>query len=183
MLLSGRVGRPRLTRPHTAAGTPRLTRPADWIGAVQSCGRWRNCPVLADLGYAGADWQQHWQDYAADVFTPPVWERHSARVWFSSVRQAVETASAALVDSLGLQFPRAHSTWGPLTRIGAKIAARNVGILINRHFDRPDAAAENSGPRLLSAYYAISPNQHKSVSVASVICPTIALRQQQAASR
>jgi hypothetical protein len=27
-----------------------------------------------------------------------------------------------------------------LTRIGAKIAAYNVGVLVNRHCDRPDLA-------------------------------------------
>jgi hypothetical protein len=70
----------------------------------------------------GDDWQQHWSEYATDVLTPPVWERHSARVWFSSVRQALETAFSTLVDSFGLHFPRAHCTWGLLTRIGAKIA-------------------------------------------------------------
>ncbi len=140
LLLSSRVGQPQLTGPQAADGTRRLTPPTDWLGPVQSCGRWRNCPLLADLGYAGDDWHQHWLAYATDVLTPPVWERHSARVWFSSVRQAIETAFAALVDSFGLHFPRAHCTWGLLTRIGAKIAAYNVGILLNRHFDRPALA-------------------------------------------
>lgn len=78
--------------------------------------------------------------FVAEVLTPPVWERHSARVWFSSVRQAVETAFAALADSFVLQFPRAHSTWGLFTRIDARIAAYNVGMLVNRHFGRPDLA-------------------------------------------
>ena len=95
---------------------------------------------MTDLGYAGADWQQYWQDYAAEVLTPPVWERHSARVWYSSGRHAVETAFAALVDSFGLKFPRAHSAWGLLTRIKVRTAAYNVCILVNRHFDRPDLA-------------------------------------------
>ncbi len=97
--------------------------------------------MLADLGYRGDQWHQHWlNDYGTEVLTPPVWERHSARVWFSSVRQAIETAFAALCDSFGLQFPRAHCTGGLLTRIGAKIAAYNVGILINRRCGRPDLA-------------------------------------------
>jgi hypothetical protein len=140
LLLSSRAGQPQLTGPRAADGTPRLTAPTDWLGPVQSCGRWRDCLLLADLGYAGDDWQQHWLDYATNVLTPPVWERHNARVWFSSLRQAIETAFAALVGNFGLQFPRAHCIWGLLTRIGAKIAAYNVGILVNRQYGRPDLA-------------------------------------------
>jgi hypothetical protein len=140
LLLSGRARQPQLTGPRDDEGQPRLTPPDDWLGPVQSCGPRRDCPLLADLGYAGDDWHEHWLDYATDVLTPPVWERHSARVWFSSLRQAIETAFAALVASFGLQFPRAHCTWGLLTRIGAKIAAYNVGILVNRQLGRPDLA-------------------------------------------
>jgi hypothetical protein len=141
LLLSGRAGQSQLSGPRDDQGTLRLVPPTDWIGPVLSCGRMRHCPILADLGYRGADWYQHWlDDYGTQVLTPPVWERHSARAWFSSVRQAIETAFAALCDSFGLQFPRAHSTWGLLTRIGAKLAAYNVGILINRDSGRPDLA-------------------------------------------
>jgi hypothetical protein len=80
LLLSSRAGQPQLTGPQTDDGTPRLAPPSDWIGPVQSCGRWRDCPLLADLGYAGADWHQHWLDYATAVLTPPIWERHNARL-------------------------------------------------------------------------------------------------------
>jgi len=83
----------------------------------------------------------HWaQDYQATILTPPECERHSARIWFSSLRQAIETAFANLCESFGLHFPRAHTTWGLFTRISAKIAAYDLGILINRHCDRPDLA-------------------------------------------
>ena len=140
-MLSGRAGIQQLSGPQDDDGRRRLASPTDWVGPVQSCGRWRHCPLLADLGYCGLDWYLHWlNDYGIEVLTPPDWERHSARVWFSSVRQAIETAFAALCDSFGLQFPRVHSTWGLLTRIGAKLAAYNVGILINQHCGRPDLA-------------------------------------------
>jgi hypothetical protein len=140
LLLSSRAGQPQLTGPQADDGTPRLSPPDDWIGPVQSCGPRRDRPLLADLGYAGGDWHAHWLAYTSDVLTPPVRERHSARTWFSSLRQAIETAFAALVDCFGLHFPRAHCTWGLLTRIGAKIAAYNVGILVNRQLGRPDLA-------------------------------------------
>lgn len=141
LLLSSRAGQSQLGGPSQADGSPRLARPCDWIGPTQSCGGPCECPILGDLGYSGEDWQRHWQeDYQAAVLTPPVCERHSARQWFSSVRQAIETAFASLCESFGLQFPRAHTRWGLLTRIGAKLAAYNLGILINRLSGRPDLA-------------------------------------------
>lgn len=141
LLFSSRAGRPGLGGPSQADGAARLSAPCDWIGPTQSCGRMSGCPILADLGYCGQDWQHHWQvDYQATVLTPPVCERHSAREWFSSVRQAIETAFANLCQSFGLHFPQAHTLWGLLTRIGAKLAAYNLGILINRLNGRPDLA-------------------------------------------
>ncbi len=117
-----------------------LNPPADWIGPVQSCGRWRNVPCWPISGYAGADWQQHWQDLRRGGVDPPFGNATAPGSGFQVSARPSETAFAALVDGFGLQFPRAHSTWGLLTRIGAKIAAYNVGILVNRHFDRPDLA-------------------------------------------
>ena len=113
----------------------------DWVAPVVSCGRLRHHFILADLGYNGDDWAQHWlHNYAVEVLTPPHCERHSARVWFSSLRQAVETAYAAPCDGFGLQFLKAHTRWGRLTRIGAKLTACNLGILVNRRCGRPDLA-------------------------------------------
>jgi hypothetical protein len=141
LLLSGRAGQPQLAGPTKTDGGLRLEPPSDWIGPPQSCGSQRHCPILGDLAYNGADWHQHWAaDYGAIVLTPPQCERHAARMWFSTLRQAVETAFAGLCDSFGLHFPRAHTTWGLLTRIGAKVAAYNCGILLNRLLGRPDMA-------------------------------------------
>lgn len=141
LLLSARAGKPQLSGPPNTDGASRLAPPQDWVGPVQSCGRRRNCPMLADLGYAGVDWYQHWWEaYGVEVLTPPVWERHAARVWFSSLRQTIETAFAALCEHFGLHFPQAHTTWGLMTRIAAKLAAYNVGIHINRLLGRPDLA-------------------------------------------
>lgn len=141
LLLSSRAGLTQLSGPAKADGAPRLEPPTNWIGPAQRCGRRRNCPILADLGYNGPDWYQHWlHDYGTEVLTPPVCERHHARLWFSSIRQAIETTYAHLCECFGLHFPRAHTTWGLITRIVAKLAAYNVGIQINRDFGRPDLA-------------------------------------------
>jgi hypothetical protein len=141
LLLSSRAGQPQLAGPESPDGSLRLEPPTDWIGPTQSCGSNRHCPIVADLGYNGADWSEHWAtDYEAVVLTPPEGERHSARMWFSSLRQAIETAFAALCDSFGLHFPEAHTTWGLLTRMAAKVAAYNCGMLLNRSLGRPDLA-------------------------------------------
>jgi hypothetical protein len=52
----------------------------------------------------------------------------------------VEIAFANLCDSFGLQYPGAHTTWGLVTRIAAKLATCAVGIDINRMLGRPDFA-------------------------------------------
>jgi hypothetical protein len=141
LLLSSRAGQPQLAGPDKPDGSQRLEPPTDWMGPTQSCGTRRDGPVIADLGYRGDDWFQHWlDDYRTEVLTPPENERHSARVWFSSLRQAIETAFSHLCDNFGLHFPQAHTTWGLLARIAAKVAAYNVGIVINRLCGRQDLA-------------------------------------------
>jgi hypothetical protein len=137
LLLSSRAGATQLSGPPQGGPEP----PTDWVGPAQSCGVASRSPILADLGYAGEAWYQHWiEDYDAQIITSPEKKRHKARKWFSSLRQVVETAFSNLCDSFGLQFPRAHTCWGLLTRIGAKLAAYNLGILINRFYGRPDFA-------------------------------------------
>jgi len=136
LLLSSRAGIAQLSGP---PGGPRP--PTDWVGPAQSCGLPSGRPIMADLGYEGEAWQQHWtEDYGAQVITSPDKERPRARKWFSSLRQVVETVFANLCDSFGLQFPRAHTRWGLLARIGAKLAAHNLGIVLNRAYGRPDFA-------------------------------------------
>jgi transposase len=141
VLLSTRAGATEPSGPLNGDGSPRLKPPSDWIGPLPSCGEAQGKLILADLGYSGAAWQRHWQDdYQATVMTPPDRERHAARLWHSSTRQVVETAFATLCAALGLQAVQAHTLWGMITRIGAKLAAYNLGILINRLTGRPDLA-------------------------------------------
>ena len=141
LLLSSRAGVTQLSGPRGLGADCCPEPPTDWLGPTQSCGLAHHCPIVADLGYDGSAWYQHWaEDYHAQVVTPPERERHKARQWLGRLRQAIETAFANLCDSFGLQFPRAHTRWGLLTRIGAKLAAYNVGILINRAYSRPDFA-------------------------------------------
>jgi hypothetical protein len=104
----------------------------DWLGPTQGCGTNHQRLMIADPGFAGALWLAHW---AAQIVTLPSAADHP---WFSALRQVVETAFAHLCDSFGLQYPGAHSAWGLITRIAAKLAAHTVGIDINRILGRPD---------------------------------------------
>lgn len=141
-VFSARAGRPQLTGPMLPdQTTPRLPAPIDWMGPAQSCGQNLGRPVIADNGFAATDWLQHWAyDYAASVVVPPESQEPVQQRRFSGLRQVVETVFAHLCDSFGLKYPGAHTTWGLLARVSAKLAAYNLGIWINRYWGRPDFA-------------------------------------------
>jgi len=103
-------------------------------------------PYGADRGFNGARWQQHWQQaYQATVISvppdnvaqpwSPAWKR-----WLASHRPMVDTVFARLEESFALKRLNAHSYWGQLTRVAAKMAAYNIGIYLNRLLGRPDGA-------------------------------------------
>ncbi len=113
--------------------------PQDGVGAPS--------PVvyLADGNFSGASWIAHWAaDYGAIVLTPEAYvgQKEEKRLTrhHSGFRQLVDTVNGHLEEALHLPFPRARSTWGLLTRVAAKLAAFNLGIWLNRLFDRPDFA-------------------------------------------
>ena len=60
--------------------------------------------------------------------------------WLRKHRQIIETVIARLVETYGLQRINAHSELGMLARIAAKMAAYNIGVLLNRRCGRPDGA-------------------------------------------
>ena len=138
LLLSARVGQAQLTGPLKPTGEPLVEPPTAWVGPTQSCGTNQHRLLIADPGYAGQFWREHWAtDYAAQIVTLP---SETDPPWFSALRQVVETAFANLCDSFGLQYPGAHPTWGLITRIAAKLAAYASAIQINRTLGRPDFA-------------------------------------------
>lgn len=141
LLFSARRQMPQLTGPLGPRNPPRPEPPTDWVGPVQSCGLSTGRLIVADQGYDGQDWLDHWAShYDAEVITKPVPQPGQPTQWFSALRQTVETAFAQLCQSFGLQFPGAHTRWGLLTRMAAKLAAYNVGIALNRLCQRPDLA-------------------------------------------
>jgi hypothetical protein len=97
---------------------------------------------LADLGFAGHHWHTHWQlDYQARVLTQNLFDGQAQQAQLArqlhSLRQVVEEVNHLLTDSLGLAFPRAHTPWGLLMRLAAKIAACNFLRWLNHLYARP----------------------------------------------
>jgi len=98
-------------------------------------------PILSDSGFRGEAWLTHWATrYAAHVCPLSTAASGPQRRWWSAARQVVETTFANLSESFGLKYPDAHTSWGLLMRVAAKVAAYNLGIMLNRLFGRPDFA-------------------------------------------
>jgi hypothetical protein len=128
--------------------TRRRVGPTGPLGPAASVGQRHDAPVLADLGFTGSQWATHWrQHYHATVITKAIYnsvladhERRALKRGFNSARQVIETVGAWLCDRFGLKRPRARSYWGLLTRIGAKVAAFNLGVYLNQLYHRPTFA-------------------------------------------
>ncbi len=142
LLLSSQAGCPQLLGPHDpVTGQPTIDVPQEWVGPVQSCGQASGKPKMTDTGFVGAEWLRHWaREYHAEVIPKPKGAPRELGQWFSRLRQVVETAFSHLCESFGLKYPGAHTKWGLITRVAAKLAAYNVGIRINRALGRPDFA-------------------------------------------
>ncbi len=118
--------------------------PTGPIGPTPAVGAPTSVPYLGDGAFSGLAWTTHWyRDYGAAVLTRQAMhgeQAAQAQQQHSQRRQIIETVNAALDEVFALAFPRAHTLWGLVTRIAAKILAFNIGIQINRLFGRPDLA-------------------------------------------
>jgi hypothetical protein len=145
-LLSARTGLPQLIGPAPHAATPRSAwtePPLGHLGPYQAVGHWSPRPLLADKGFNGWRWRDHWQQtYASRVVTAPPkssqrpWPKPLRR-WLSSHRQIAETVYSHLVEVFAIKRLNAHSRWGQYTRVAAKMAAFNIGLFINQWLGRP----------------------------------------------
>jgi hypothetical protein len=141
-LCSPRAGMPGVQGPLDAKGhKPKGQPPEEWMASVPSGGAASTKPILSDGGLRGDDWLAHGaQAYGAQVCPLPKAAPRAQRHWLSAARQVVETTCANLRETFGLTYPGAHSTWGLLMRVAAKVAAYHLGIMINRLLGRPDFA-------------------------------------------
>jgi hypothetical protein len=129
-----------LPKDHPGRGPRR--GPSGPVTPATGAGQATSPSYLADLGFAGQYWQPHWRlDYQAVVLTQNLFEGQAdqARLvrQLHGLRQVVEEINHLLTDCLGLSFPRAHTPWGLLTRLAAKIAACNILRWFNHLYDRP----------------------------------------------
>lgn len=148
--VSARAGQAQLQAPpyrSRDAYADRNAPPQDhFLRGLAAAGKRTEQPYLADRGFNGARWQLHWQSlYGAEVITIPPhnvdrpWSKDWKR-WLAHHRQIVDTVFARLDETFAFKRLNAHSYWGQLTRVAAKMAAYNLGILFNRLLNRPDGA-------------------------------------------
>ncbi len=106
------------------AQQPTVTPPRDWLALLPSGGARSPQPILTARGFRGEDWLTHWAAaYGVHVCPPPKAASRAQRRWWSAARQVGETSCAHLRERVGLKYPGAHSSWGLLMRVAAKVAA------------------------------------------------------------
>lgn len=124
--------------------------PVGFIGALFAVGAACKRPYLADKGFNGFRWQQHWmRHFEADVFSVPQDNSRTERPWtrpekhcLASHRQIIETVFATLTRAFDIKHLAAHSRWGQYTRITAKLVGYHFGLWINRSLGRPAQSHE-----------------------------------------
>lgn len=94
--------------------------------------------IFGDDGFAGQDWQAHWQtDFEIQIMNHKQAEQAGWGAWFSRKRQVVESVFSRLHGFFQLERPRTKSLLGWWIRLAAKIAAHNVLIILNALFQKP----------------------------------------------
>ena len=112
--------------------------PTGPLGPRLGVGQPSAAPLLTDLGFGGAAWQQHWRvTYDATVLTKAVYPQRADRSWFCRLRQCIESVNGLLDQLLGLKFPRARTRTGLYCRLAAKIIAYNLILHHNLLTARP----------------------------------------------
>lgn len=114
----------------------RRAGPSGPVHGRLSAGQPGDGPVLADLGFRGTKWRQHWRaDWGTAVLLKSDFAESSDQAravrWFNGLRHAIETTFGCLEGQLRLKYPRARTYWGLLTRLAAKISAYNLAVAFN----------------------------------------------------
>jgi hypothetical protein len=115
--------------------------PTGPIASRYGAGTWQELPILGDLGFKGIAWQGHWVvHYGATVFTEQDYQdlpqQERLADWLHAHRQVIETVHSVLDSLLHLPCPGARTFPGLLARIGAKVAALNLLVTLNRQVGR-----------------------------------------------
>jgi hypothetical protein len=112
--------------------------PGGTIWPKQGIGTWSPWMYLADRGFTGQWWSQHWEnDYKCMVLTPDSYGNMDKMGHIhSSSRQIIEDVNEHLSDDLGLNHVGARTDKGLLARIAAKLVAFNLGARLNVLYGR-----------------------------------------------
>lgn len=107
--------------------------------------------VLADNGYRGARFRDDLYEQSGHQIwasprpsqQPASREEAKARRWLRAKRDLIETVIGMLADQFKLETTRAHSLWGVMARLGAKLLAFNLSLVINQMLGRPRLALKD----------------------------------------
>lgn len=93
---------------------------------------------LADRNFTGDEWQEAWKTQCgATIITQDKIDQRLIH-WFHDVRQRIETVFAVLTNTLHIKYPLVRSEHGLITHLVSTCTAFNLGIYINRMYDRRD---------------------------------------------
>lgn len=93
---------------------------------------------LADGNFSGDEWHDAWHTRCGATVVTQNRVAARDRHWFHGARQQVETAFGVLVDVLHIRYPGVRSERGLITHLVSACAALNLGISINRMYNRRD---------------------------------------------
>jgi len=143
-LLAARHGTVRVSGPppdlQTAKANRPVTPPQSKFSPPDTAGRTRPRAYIADKGFNGQRWLDHWQHTAQArvIAVPPAnshlyksrWPKRRRRA-LASIRQVVETVFSALCQMAALKRLRARSPLGRLTRLALALTTFNLGLYLN----------------------------------------------------
>ena len=138
--LSSRAGDMNLEEPPVSQqqrNRLRYVATTEAYGPPMTAGISRGVPTIADAGFNGARWLNHWwQQFKTAIIAPvatnkPKKKRSAWQRSLASKRQIVETVIARLCETFGFKRINAHSETGLIARLSAIMAGYNLGMLIN----------------------------------------------------
>ena len=107
--------------------------------------------LIADKGLIGEDYQQQIRKHThVNLQTPTRSNMTDSRGkdcnrWITSTRRLVETVIGQLAEQFHIEKIRARDVWHLTNRIGRKILAHTVGIVINKMIGNPPLQFEQLG--------------------------------------
>lgn len=107
--------------------------------------------LIADKGLIGEDYQQQIRKHThVDLQTPTRSNMTDSRGkhcnrWITSTRRLVETVIGQLAEQFHIEKIRARDVWHLTSRIGRKILAHTVGVVINKMIGNPPLQFEQLG--------------------------------------